>query len=802
MSSAPTLCTSYRWRPDQDLAVHGYHPSVEAVAALAELRSADGWLPTSSITQALVVLSGGFVHWTNTLDPEQPLVVSQLPITPAHLSAALTSWERIVRAHRGLPPARTPLGSLMRSSPTRLDVHAHLLRRPGAVADAPDWLFRAAAWDAVNKLHRQKLQLDSRTVELRSDSAATLYAWSDPIINGDDWATYRIKVRALTLPGLEDLVINLQPHVSQNPTFIGACDHLTIELPDTELLLDLAINHKRAAKGAWHTTYADWFAEVVDACHLHGLPPLDEDVLVNRRDDTRGRGRRPQIHFSVGTGVGSRFQHHLALQAAAFLDSSPIELSTIPKTNLPAIRKRMDAAGIAASARSAGRPLRIICLYDRPRTRQRMVDAISHQLGLDNAPDRDHERWSAAIADDWPIEVVFRQDPVLLRPGDMTSRTKRLDRLSDLAHSGGDTLTLALCETEIPEGSQRSIAVTDPKPQLRRLLARRGVVSQFLVGSDSDGQRKDYAALGAVADLCQSGGLLDDRYDDLVARLGGWPAGAWLIGVHWRKLRKPRTGSAFAIAALELGQHPRAHGWLPGTGWSPLPDAMAAFQADRIEGSGRRRGLDHPELVDVVHAAIAQIPRPAGTPVILFAGPGQRRVWPALTNRHYRQGPIPSDSADGGRFDDVSVVRVTVDQGELVNPAARADPDVDSREARTGLTTRLHVLDGDHEADTWYLVHKSRHASRKGAPEARHDRHSLMIEDTYRQQRQNWHALTVTELAVIRAAAGGNAALLARLGAELCQRAPSWDGRLTRPTPLHFAHRMLNDHPDRIAEES
>jgi hypothetical protein len=801
MSAEPTLCTSYRWRPDQDLAVHGYHPTAEAVSALADLRSGDGWLPTSSITQALVVLSGGFVHWTNTLDPDQPLVVSQVPITAAQLSAALTSWERIVRAHRGLPPARTPLGGLVSNSPTRLDVGAHLLRRAAAVPDAPDWLFRAATWDVVSKLHRQKLQLDTRTVELRSDSAATLYAWSDPIINGDDQATYRIKVRALTVPGVDDLVISLQPHVSQNPTFIGACDHLTVELPETELLLDLAINHSRSAKGAWRTAYADWFAEVVDACHLHGLPPLDEDVLTKRRDDIRGRGRRPQTHFSIGTGVGSRFQHHLAVQAAPFLDSSPIELSTVPKTNLPAIRKRMDAAGIASSARDTGRGLRIVCLYDRPPTRQRMVDAISHQLGIDGAPDRDHEAWNATIAGDWPIEVSFRQDPVLLRPGDMASRTKRLDRLPDLAAGDRDALTLVLCETEIPEGSQRSIAVTDPKPQLRRLLARRGHVSQFLVGS-TDGLPKDYAALGAVADLCQSGGLLDDRYDDLVGRLGGWPAGAWLVGVHWRKLRRPRTGSAFAIAALELGEHPRALGWLPGKGWSPLPDAMAAFQADRIEGSGRRRGLDHGELVNVVHAAVAQIPRTGGTSVVLFAGPGQRRVWPALTNRHYRNGPIPSDSADGARFEDVSVIRVTVDQGELVNPAARADPDVDSRDARTGLTTRLHVLDGDHDADTWYLVHKSRHAGRKGAPEARHDRHSLMVEDTYRQQRQNWHALTVTELAVIRAAAGQDAAQLARLGAELCQRAPTWDGRLTRPTPLHFAHRMLNDHPDRIAEET
>jgi hypothetical protein len=64
----------------------------------------------------------------------------------------------------------------------------------------------------------------------------------------------------------------------------------------------------------------------------------------------------------------------------------------------------------------------------------------------------------------------------------------------------------------------------------------------------------------------------------------------------------------------------------------------------------------------------------------------------------------------------------------------------------------------------------------------------------------NWHALNMTEF---RCCAAGpfEPSDLYELAALLCRQAPTWDGTLNWPSPVHLARALVEDHPGRYLAE-
>jgi hypothetical protein len=58
----------------------------------------------------------------------------------------------------------------------------------------------------------------------------------------------------------------------------------------------------------------------------------------------------------------------------------------------------------------------------------------------------------------------------------------------------------------------------------------------------------------------------------------------------------------------------------------------------------------------------------------------------------------------------------------------------------------------------------------------------------------DWHALNMTEFSV-RHAGPFLADDLYELSALLCRQAPTWEGTLNWPSPLHLARAVVRDHP-------
>jgi len=184
----------------------------------------------------------------------------------------------------------------------------------------------------------------------------------------------------------------------------------------------------------------------------------------------------------------------------------------------------------------------------------------------------------------------------------------------------------------------------------------------------------------------------------------------------------------------------------------------------------------------------------------LFAdGVGCRTLWPGLANKKLGlrgEGSLPHIGLANADEKQVALVRViTSDDGEVPRPA-RAGELEDGVEEFVSASTKLYRLATSKTA-AYYLVNRSRMdqaydwAVREG-----HRRTRFEVADKPPVLSSPWHGMTCTEFTIIdKATWTGDQ--LAALGARMCGHPLAWDGRTSRPIPLHLARQMVEDHPDR-----
>jgi hypothetical protein len=734
------------------------------------------------------------------------------------LVTAVAAWEHHTRDSHA-PSTLAPL--LPSPEPTR-PLAGYVSFSPDAPPDAPNWVFRIAAWQIMKNLADTRLHIDGRDpLALRLDTDGSLLAWdpSDLITSppGTAHGIARITVRLVTSPGTGDLVLCFSAHLSRIAGRWAAVKNTWIarDTPGAPILR-LPVHHRRrpeadprAATDPWLHLLSPAIPGIIEACELEPitLPATLSPAPGSIRPQAPGNMRHP-----LGSGLGARFMLRLHEHITACLPVlEPLGLEPDKTITLPG---RIPLLALPASAiDSTGyRHLTILCLYATPGARDRMLSQLESLTGqpLMSLPDGQTRPVNDRLA------VIALRCPEMLAHG-QANRAALLAQLlgSPELRREDDDIISAWIETEYHPDVPIDRAA-DAKPHLRRLLGYRQIPCQFLATQSLQlpkGVRplpeasKPHAARSALHDLLRVTGIIDDRIPQAVAgprlphRLD---RPALLVGIHARRQQTgdddpPLVMVLTAIRAtpdLDTAWRALMYSERRST-WLRLGAAIADFHAGTIGDPALGRTEEKAARTrDRVEKRLAQLAGDhPGLPMVIFTdGPSTRTIWPGLQDRHFGTGSMPGDTLRAAGHE-VAVVRSN-NGSEIGRPITRQDEGIQPRDPLQPAAPGRRVYQRTDTAEpVWVFPGISKtYGAMGGATGARFTRWTLPPH-LASQLRKPWHSYTATEIAV-PCTGTWEPISLAALTTRLCEQPISWDGRVVFATPLHLAVTADKDHPD------
>ena len=738
------------------------------------------------------------------------------------------------------------------------------VRLKGHQPDAPGWVYDTSTWHAASRLAAVPFKLDGLEIRFRVDTNGDLLVWDDGLLWSRSWseayparyAALRIKLRMKTLPHLQVPILLLDPTVFWLADRLSNSRNAWLAQHDPAApLLVLGLRGKPTGIDSATRLTLTILAK------LRGEKPILPEDMDLSGPPGRLRAVIPRsVRFPIGRGPGMHTLRELTHHAATTLGIDPVTATPVaghrfkarPKRQLGRDTELLDPHTLPETIAASGcRSLRIVVLYAAPHTRRRIQNLLAYHFDrLDLA--------SAVINDDQEtqllpgaVTLVFRNADALLTHGPHSQRRQLAEAIGQLDPASGVRI-LALCETDYDQTirdeqrrrARRDSSLPDPdaidaKHPVNRLLARRGIPTQFLAaapgGRIGDGTqlmtaealaetvRNDYPGHAALSDLLRSGGMLHSRVGEALAHgrygLTGQHA---FVGLHLRE-QKAIAGKRHLIYMLSalipvsgtshwqmLGYSWHAHPVTGKTGWMPYTEADVAFRAHELNEGTRATAYDA-RVPGVINQALRQLkPKLNGTPyVLLVSGESCRTIWPGLANKHLNRTPDPDGTIEAKTplpgpldFKPAAIVRITPGTSDIPRPVRgvhvspnQADPDgsADSEDVvkTTNALYELELPPGGGRA--WILATVPRQFSGKG-------RLRRLGSDISRwqaspgQQEANWYAHTATEILVVGAAQ--NDIKYAVAAARLCDHTIAWDSRTRYPVPLHLAHQIDKDHPE------
>ncbi|WP_134731105.1 RNaseH domain-containing protein [Amycolatopsis nivea] len=736
----------------------------------------------------------------------------------SRLRIAVRAWERHVR--NGAGPV---LAGLIPEPESSRPFSDFLELRQGHAPEAPPWVFRVAAWQAARFLAAAPLDLGSaRSIQLRMDTAGRLVAWHrDDLIKSPDgtaWSMANVTVRLATRPGLEDLVLAFDAHLSRLDPDLRYFRAAWVERDTGEAPIPYlpVTGHWEQENGGrrWIRHFDPAIAAILAECELAPLevPQPGGEWLAQFRPKLRAAN-----FHALGSGLGPRFMARLHEHITGQLPLlTPLAYEPDPAIKLPPRVKKYPPEGITAAAvgPTGAKKLVIACLYRTTDARDRMFDELEKLTGVrprgGDTPTAVHERF----------EIAARYCPKLLDHS-TPNRAEALDELG--LPSDPETLVAAWVETEYLAHREYEKPALDAKPHLRRLFAHRGIPTQFLATEPavlpkgaraSTTSTKQHAARAALRDLLRSAGVLDERMRTAIARPDlevRLTHRNLLVGIS---ARTQKTGAGPAALVLVLTavladpdhlEHWRVLAYSEKQRkWVRAADGVTDFHAGTIGSLGLGRYGDKATATrDEVERRLQMLVADdlAAVPVVVFVdAQATRSVWPGLLNAQAGEAELPGDTlrARGAK---VSVVRSHSDMGDLGRPVTRENegqPLADKGQpAAPG--RKVYRLK-ETSVPSWLLAGTSiTLAGPFGRIGTKYTRWTLP-HDQQKELGTAWHAYTAREFAVVHAG-GRDPAELAALAARLCEQPIAWDGRTLAPGPLHLSLAADRDHPEHRSSE-
>jgi len=750
---------------------------------------------------------------------DRMLLVTDAPLG-ARFRIAMRAWERFVRG----AAADVELADLLPTPEQTRPLADYVRFREDGVPLAPNWVFEIAAWQVMRKLATVPLRVgEERSQRLRMDTNGHLLAWdTDDVLRANsqvDFGMCRIRARLTTRGGVDDLVLTFDAHVSRFRNRWSYAKHAWQSRGADRPIVRIPLWHRRHDDGTWTTHLRSGIEAVLKANEISAIRVGQDLPLIP--GDIRPSARSFHDH-TIGSGQGPRYLARLHDHVRKCLPGlEELQLVHDKEIIVPARKaKAGDLPSIDVSS-TGHQGILVLCLYATTLAHSRMLAELRAltDTRVDPVPG------GPAVPLVPGVEVAVRHCPAFLRHG-VGNRADLRDEVLDLEPVPG-RLVVAWVETEYhPEVP--IAAKDDAKPRLRRLLAKRGIPSQFLATDPPEvkvprtrreqerrAKQKAFAARSALRDLFRLAGATGRGLasppgaEDAVNPLG---RDALLVGIHARRQHAgDGEENPLVLTMVALDVRLGASSWpahMPdaiGRTWVPVARGVAEFHAGCIGTSslGRTevkaaRARDH---VERALRALVTGDR-VGLPLVIFVDTvATRTIWRGLQDQSLDEGALPGDLlvADGC---DVAVVRLNDDVDEIGRPVNRVGGRRATRPetpGSPGRTPKLYRVT-DSTRPLWMFPRMSRTIdSIGGRAGAMATRWTLSAEDA-REMGRPWHSYTATEILVVRD--GGFApGALAAMTARLCEHSGSWVGRTVFPVPLHLAVGADRDHPEYRATE-
>ncbi|WP_156184730.1 pPIWI_RE module domain-containing protein [Allosalinactinospora lopnorensis] len=419
--------------------------------------------PYSIATTVLQAITGGYVSFEPT--GEAPFLVSRVPIDNGLLckAFALTYGLALGGSIEAIDLRRPPeLAERIAQTPEQdLALRDHLDSGNSTQPNAPNWLYRSVSWGLAERLSSRPFILSNgREITLRPDTTGGLVAVDDPWENdrGGRYALCRTSVLLKTLPNIHHPVLLLNARVSRiSQSLIFSSTALAVQSYEGRPILQIDLNGRGGAK-------------TIPRQALQALGRLELDYSILRAIDERSQNEQRQYkqakadnekpRFSsehpgriwpipkknhqhpIGTGVG---MHHLRLlhsharevfgdaaaplrlrQTAMTMPRRPTDPETISSAELQRRKAEREQSGSKEPLRRRGslfpspeslwasvedtgfKQLRIVCLWYRDETRQRMLQTLAR--ASDSTPKDSTSgtaaSWTSIRVASWPSSTT------------------------------------------------------------------------------------------------------------------------------------------------------------------------------------------------------------------------------------------------------------------------------------------------------------------------------------------------------------------------------------------------------------
>lgn len=757
-------------------------------------------LPYKDLSLGLRYVSGDYA--TICKDPDGPgtLLLMRKKIDNNIISRLLAVFEQDL-ANWHSAPFEDLLAPLLRSAtPRTILISKYLQAQTAAHADIPNWVFDVATWRAIELLRGEFQLSDGTSLLLRPDTDGNLVAFNHPLPAEHPKAEqgiHYVSLEPITIPGYPGVLLNLDAHISATTGFPGSAKSLWIAPDDTGVLVTARHRYDRPNN---RNAISGILPQLVDSFSIRGVPvSFTKDDLLAAKPRIRARHATTPDRHPIGSGPGRRFLDCLLEHATTKLKTQSLILESSPIRNIDAPGDPDRHAKLASAVAASARPTFISVIYQDDLQRRRSASALTAVLGL---PEN-----SLAAAEgtflDGALTISFESAKTeeLITPGPPGLRNTLADRITSTRTPG--ILHLVLAETSKELAASKP--AEDPKPQLRQALAKHGVISQFIdSASTPKPDTNDHPANAAVRDLLRAAGLTATTPTRVFSR-PLQPQPCVIVGLYTREQNQPAARYVSLAALISdgtdnpwrmLGYHPDARGW------NNLPTAIAAHHAADLSqftdpNPTSRTTLARAYLERALHQLRTQFD---DIPMVIYIdGSNRYPLWSGTTNKSLGRS-APEALPHLGMVDPggISLVRVnSASDGKLPQPvratSSRSNPESDVVPA----TELLYYLAGAHQ-DTYYLINRSRSdkAFQSGV-RAGHRMTRFDLADA-REMRTPWHAMTCTEFLLLSHGAFQREHLAA-LSARLCGHPLAWDGRTSRPSPVHLARQIIEDHPARKA---
>jgi hypothetical protein len=721
-------------------------------------------LPTAGLEEMLAVLSGGpvKVNLFPQKDGGASAILLLKPVPTDTINEVLHLWSMDVlriwnQEMQGLE------GKLVVTD--LVPLKASDLVMPG---DISSLAYTVIPWLVGQVLIKNPMQA-SKAIKLYLAADATLLAWDDPIVSENDVryasALHAIEPKLVLLHGQAQPYIQLRVKLCQiMPSLVGKKKHAWVKTG--EVIVKAKIKTKPTEDG-WKTTYEHPVEKLLAYMGGPSFPPIKEGAIPVD-SDVRPIYAIPPSNHLIASGPGP-----------LFLDQACFHLlESLPGTTQLLVRK-------AVANLREDKPLSTSAIASLPV----MVLAAHSEVML-----RLHAASTTLRADSKLFQKVM-PPLVTLERMDVPDAQNMLAGLTDSRSLNDWLLSQVLPATMrhpsreakvmIVETSASAAALAagqDPKHLIRRVLAKHGIATQFIMHLEPNAvvkkrkikeEARDFKATNSIIEAIRLSGHLPTP----APKVKSIQAGTTVLSILMDRIQDKGGATLLPIITrITLGsQKPDIFWFEAGLGsagkWLSYNEGLSVIHAtDTL--------LKPDQLKTLVSQSLLAPTTTANGSLIVCLDSNLRTFYGGLKDSPGEGLPhVPKGTA---------VVRIRADQ----DVAQMSGNQTLSPEAPHFIGTKIGAFQSCESPDVFYFI-----APSKQFGSVRSQRGNTRYDVSERDLRDPWQQLGVTEIAILEPGTIANPAVIVEQIALMCRNAPTWDGHLRLPWPMHIGKQVASDHP-------